>query len=442
MVKLIGPLFSEAASGVLHRVLGFRNTTPTASVAKLPTKILRISDPQKEHRDLWNDTADDWQDLEGIGQAPWKASAPVGLNGYSWYMKNKILGIDYPSGFKYRFKITIDHDEIGGDLTHYPLLIHLSASCGLGSYDASDIFDKLADNKLKIAVTKSDGYTPLYVEIEYWDSATEKAELWISKSDLVLLSASDVDLYLYYDPDHADNTDYVGTAGDRPEVWDDDFAIRWDMCQDPSGDAPQMIDSTEHAAHGTTGGAMTDTDLVAGLYSKAINFDGVNDKAVGTPGSFYDWPCTLQGFIQVQSLAAEIGAMYFSNNVSQSKMMQMGIHTTGKPYCYFVDGTGSHAYGTTIFAVNDWVDLALVCVSDTVKYLYANGVYEATYSTNFPYPDNVAHMDLGCWARPSPYYYLAKVADARISGCVRSVDWIYADYKAKVDALVTIGAGA
>jgi len=378
MVKLIGPLFSEAASGILHRVLGYRNTTPTASVAKVPGKILRYSDAQDEHRDLWRDTSDDWNDLESEGQAPWYASAPAGLNGYNWYMKNKMLGIDYPSGFKYRFKITIDHNEIGGDLTHYPLLIHLSASCGLGSYDASDIFDKLADNKLKIAVTKADG----------------------------------------------------------------DFAIRWDMCQDPSGDAPQMIDSTEHAAHGTTGGAMTDTDLVAGLYSKAINFDGVNDKAVGTPGSFYDWPCTLQGFIQVQSLAAEIGAMYFSNNVSQSKMMQMGIHTTGKPYCYFVDGTGSHAYGTTIFAVNDWVDLALVCVSDTVKYLYANGVYEATYSTNFPYPDNVAHMDLGCWARPSPYYYLAKVADARISGCVRSVDWIYADYKAKVDALVTIAAGA
>jgi len=63
----------------------------------------------------------------------------------------------------------------------------------------------------------------LYVEIEKWDNGNEEADLWVK-----VPSVSDsgvTTLFLYYDSEHADNTDYVGDTGDTPakSVWDSDF---------------------------------------------------------------------------------------------------------------------------------------------------------------------------------------------------------------------------
>lgn len=63
-------------------------------------------------------------------------------------------------------------------------------------------------NRKKIAVTKSDGTTQCYVEIEKWDHASKQAWLWVKVPSIRI--SVDTDLYLYYDKDHADNTDYVG----------------------------------------------------------------------------------------------------------------------------------------------------------------------------------------------------------------------------------------
>ena len=46
------------------------------------------------------------------------------------------------------------------------------------------------------------------------------------------------------------------------------------MAQDPSGTAPQILDSTANANHGTTYGVWTSDELVAGVVGKAISFNG------------------------------------------------------------------------------------------------------------------------------------------------------------------------
>ena len=49
------------------------------------------------------------------------------------------------------------------------------------------------------------------------------------------------------------------------------------MAQDPSGTAPQILDSTSNHHHGTSNGSMTSADLVDGDLGKAIDFDGGDD---------------------------------------------------------------------------------------------------------------------------------------------------------------------
>jgi hypothetical protein len=124
-----------------------------------------------------------------------------------------------------RRKITIDQTQIDADLTHFALPIRLGTSVGKTDVDASDIFDEVGANNKKIAVTKSDGTTQLYVEIELWDNANEKALLWVSKSDWVIDSDADTDIYIYFDNSQSDNTTYVGDSGSRTEVWNSDFSM-------------------------------------------------------------------------------------------------------------------------------------------------------------------------------------------------------------------------
>ena len=80
-------------------------------------------------------------------------------------------------GWRYRVEITVSNTNIDNDVTHFPLLLTLGASVGTGTDDVSFIFDELASdaNRKKIAVTKSDGTTQIYCEIEKWDDANEDA---------------------------------------------------------------------------------------------------------------------------------------------------------------------------------------------------------------------------------------------------------------------------
>lgn len=132
------------------------------------------------------------------------------------------------SGWRKRVKVTTDSSVIDANLAHFPVTIFLNSSSGKTSTDTTEVFDELGcdANRYKIAVTKSDGTTEVYVEIEKWDDANEQAILNVSKSDFTLQSAGE-DLYVYYDSSHADNTTMVGDVGSIPAklVWDANFIL-------------------------------------------------------------------------------------------------------------------------------------------------------------------------------------------------------------------------
>jgi len=127
------------------------------------------------------------------------------------------------SGWTKRVKISIDNGDIGSALTDFPITIYLSASSGINSEDVSFIFDELGsnDNRKKIAVTKDDGTTQCYVEIERWDHDNEKA--WLHVKVPSISSSVDTGLYLYYDSTKSDNTTYIGDSGERTEVWNSNY---------------------------------------------------------------------------------------------------------------------------------------------------------------------------------------------------------------------------
>ena len=131
------------------------------------------------------------------------------------------------------FTITIDHTEIDSALTDFPLMVNLSSSSGTGSLDSTAIFDELGSSSLKIKAMS--GATECYIEIETWDSTTEKAVLWVKIPSIS--STVDTEIVLSYDSTWSDNSSYVGVTGSTPgkAVWDSNFVAVYHMAQDPSG---------------------------------------------------------------------------------------------------------------------------------------------------------------------------------------------------------------
>jgi hypothetical protein len=167
-----------------------------------------------------------------------------------------------------RIEITVDNTNIDSDSTHFPIPIVLGSSVGQSSDDVSAVFDELGSESKKIAITKSDGTTQIYAEIESWDNASEEAVIWVSKSDLTLSSSGTTTLYLYYDSNQSDNTTYVGDPGSRTEVWNSTHDLVWNLDSDAT-------DSTSNGNDGTIQGSLSFGD---GLLGGGPTFDGTNDR--------------------------------------------------------------------------------------------------------------------------------------------------------------------
>ncbi|MEW6427336.1 MAG: hypothetical protein AB1568_04795 [Thermodesulfobacteriota bacterium] len=108
-----------------------------------------------------------------------------------------------------RIKIDAVAAKVPAAQSNFLLPLVLSAAAGAGARDVTDVFTVLGANKLKLAVTQSDGTTQLNVCVAYWDATAQKALLFVG---LASLTAS-TSLYLYYDAGQADNATYVGVPG-------------------------------------------------------------------------------------------------------------------------------------------------------------------------------------------------------------------------------------
>lgn len=196
-----------------------------------------------------------------------------------------------------RRKITIDHTKFSADLTWFPLKLNLNGSDYGGNL--SDLHEDIYGSPLKIAVTKADGTTQLYVEIEYFGTmgpgfgSSGMMVVWVSKSDWVISSTVDTDIYLYWDVAASNNTTFVGRyCGDRTEVWDSNFATVHHMVANGLVGAYQ--DSTANNLDPTLSGGPTSNGT-------SLGFDGVDDVYSIPDSTVYNTPrsgLTVEMFVQ------------------------------------------------------------------------------------------------------------------------------------------------
>jgi hypothetical protein len=344
------------------------------------------------------------------------------------------------SGWDKRIKLTIDHNDIDAALSDFPILVYISASSGKNNDDVSFIFDELQSdaNRKKIAVTTSDGTTQCYVEIEKWDTTNKQAWLWVKIPSVS--SATDTDLYLYYDKTQPDNTTYVGDSNSTPaeNVWDSNFKMVQHMKDET---VSTTMDSTANNNDGTKKAA--DEPIQAdGQVGKAQSFDGTNDYiALSEPpaastnintGSVFAWIKTSNAGSDYRGIVVKQLAygMFLKNNVFI--IYDWGNSVDRSSGVNLADGSW-HYIGFTF----ENIDAA--SPSNNAK-LYIDGVYKntVTYKLN-SYSEGIA---LGAGDNPGTISQLFKglIDEVHISNISRSAAWIRASYESERDHLLDFGS--
>jgi hypothetical protein len=351
---------------------------------------------------------------------------------------------DWLSTWKYRRKVTVSTANIDSNLTHFPVSLKLGASVGIGSDDVTSIFDELGANSKKFAVTKSDGTTQIYCEIEKWDNGGEQAWLWVSKDDLVLSSTASTDLYFYYDSSKSDNTTYVGnTKGATPvsSVWDSDFIAIYHMNETTGAIKDSTING--HDA-GTTD--VTVQGSAAGLVDGACDFEASNTDYVSiTEHNDFDitTAITLEACVKAESIGdwERIVCKSHTTNEEPYSMyglmwdnalhvdFELGISSTSKA----VSGALEHQTGVNYCVAGTY--------DGTDQVVYTDGAVDGTGLQSGSIDTNNVEPSIGRSNYGTPNDFFDGIIDeVRISKIKRTTDWLKANNKNLRDDFVNWGS--
>jgi len=339
--------------------------------------------------------------------------------------------VPWLTGWSKRVMITIDHNDITSSLSNFPLLVYLSNSSGRDKADVSFIFDRLQNetNRMKIAVTQSDGTTQCYVEIERWDHANRQAWLWVKVP--TVNNTTDTNLYLYYDVDHVDNTAYVGDLNSAPAegVWDSNFVAVYHMAQTPTG---TIYDSTSNSVDLSSYGSMTASNLVNGVIGKALSFDGSNDRLDSSKTitfesfTFEAWAKadTWSGWRTV--IAPDGDARDFCTNVGKLTFWD-GLELT---------------IGPTLSGTN-WKHLVARyddgASSNRLRGFVNGSITSQTANPSYAPLTGVARIAAVLYSGSYVDFWDGTLDEVRVSKTPRSAAWIKASYESERDDLLAFG---
>jgi hypothetical protein len=170
--------------------------------------------------------------------------------------------------FDYRFKITIDKDQVAANLTDFPVFYDFTDS-------PAEFWDNVKADGGDIRVAQGSGSTQQAFELKNFNGVNVGQGYFKGSS---ISSSIDTEFYLYYGNAGASQPARAAAYG-SDNVWDSDFLAVYHLEEDPSSGAPQITDSTSNQNDGTTEGTMLTGDLVSAVAGNGLEFDGTDDAA-------------------------------------------------------------------------------------------------------------------------------------------------------------------
>ena len=329
----------------------------------------------------------------------------------------------YNTGWSYRKPITIAYGQVSGasSLINFPMDVSWASDSNLSAGAQSSGND--------ILFTASDGVTKLNHEIEQYTSSTGQLASWVQIPSLS--PTANTVIYMYYGNSSASNQQNAAS------VWDSNYKGVWHLPQNPTGSAPQLLDSTSNAYNltVTTGsaGAATSTGQIGG----AVSFPMTNEYsptyatnsgnlAIGGTNTY-----TVSGWFKVNSFITH-DAGYFSLFGSGGpnpnyETEAIVLNDTGTLYYRIVNNYtfgGLQTGNTSAISTSTWNYVVGTNDGTTLK-IYLNGNLAASVSSS---GDSISNNP---FAINGVYPYAggnAQFDEVRASNSTRSAPWILTEY--------------
>jgi hypothetical protein len=360
--------------------------------------------------------------VEGYAE-DWAYNAPV-----AWYPS---------SGWTYRRTLHLDHTLVSGtaNLSSFPALISFTDTALKASVSGGHVNN---ENGYDIIFTSSDGTTKLDHEIEKYTGSTGEIIMWARIP--ILTYANDTEIYIYYGNSSISTSQEAAAA-----VWDSNYLGVWHLKEDPTGTAPQMIESNN-------GNSLTATSLVAGdqlacQVDGGLSFNGSSKYATTgnknvTVQNLSQY--TISAWLYTGTLGARKTAWEELNNGTGSRLkfaidLATAIGKTGTNTYFFFGGRVADADSFTNFAVNDSVAVALstwyyvVAVFDSVNdvhHVMVNGTDVTNALAKAAIANTVTSQNPRMAARPgtAAEWWNGRIDEMRVSNTMRAVDWSKTEY--------------
>jgi hypothetical protein len=341
--------------------------------------------------------------------------------------KKEMLSFNpFEEGWRYRKKVTINHNKVDGNLINFPVLV---------STVDSDLRDKAQIDGDDILFMDDKGEAnQLYHEIEYYDETSGNLVAWVNIPSLS--SSVDSFFYMYYGNLNCASQEY-------PEkVWDDDYIHVWHLGE-------SLIDSA-----GSDDGNDHGTDIVTGKIGEGRDFesnegDYIDCGYMAQPGDGSLITMTWEGWVKSESIDSVLMCKYDSQGPDYASYyigfrnggkFRLGaykdwnVNSYGETYSFYSE-IGQWVYLTAVFNLGGINELYTFVDGDEVSFKQES--YNADYLWNIPITD-----DIGRYRREAGTMYADAVMDEfRWSKVIRSDEWIKTSFNTMDDpsSFITFG---
>lgn len=336
----------------------------------------------------------------------------------------------YNSSWDHRKAITINSSQVDGDLTNFPVTVHLTdADLAAAAQAGGD----------DILFTASDGTTKLDHEIESYNSST--GELW-AHVKANLSATQDTTIYVYYGNPSAANQENVA------DVWSNGYGAVYHLNEEASGTGNVGVyeDSTANNNHGDDEVSATGQD---GQIDGGQEFDGTNDGVlVDHDASLNPETITIEAWVKSAS-----SSRTFERIVSKD----VDVVDSGQSYQFLTGDSGTNMGFRIVTDQDSFAGSLSFGTLPTGEWEYVAGKYDG--ETVFGYVNNTefvlatetgilqqSDLDrLGIGARTtlsSSGAYLGHIDEVRISSTARSKEWLNTTHNNQNDpqSFYTVGS--
>jgi len=240
-------------------------------------------------------------------------------------------------------------------------------------------------------------------------------------------SSIDTDIWLWYNTTGTDSQPAVSGTYGRDNVWTEYGAV-FHLDEDPSGAAPQMIDSTGNQ-DGTSNGTMTSGDEIAVTVDNGLQFDGTDDYISVADHAGLATPKTIELWARPDS-AGDEAIMSQTDNTDATDGWWLRFNSDSHAIQFsfddqdFISGEESYADNTL-----HHIALLIDSATDNIDY-HIDGAFDVgTDTAGATYNDSTTALLIGTndnLYETNPGQ--VTVDELRFSGTLKNAAWVNAGY--------------